>query len=93
MANTAAAKKAMRQDAKRRAINDIKRRKYRELVKAAVEAIESGAKDAQTFVHAAYKAIDKAAKAGILKKNTAARKKSSLQRKLNNVQAGSKKAA
>ena len=48
-------------------------------IKEVNELAASGkAKDATAKVPAAYKAIDKAAKVGLIKKNTAARKKSRL---------------
>ncbi|HHV30996.1 30S ribosomal protein S20 [Caproiciproducens sp. LBM24188] len=52
-------------------------------IKKANLAIESGASDKVEAVKVAVKAIDQAAAKGILHKNTAARKKSALARKLN----------
>ena len=48
-----------------------------------VAAVEEGADDADEAVRLAIKRIDKAAQKGVLHKNTAARKKSRLARKLN----------
>jgi len=45
----------------------------------------------ETALKAAYKAIDKAAKKGIIKKNNAARKKSGLAKKVNKLQEKSAK--
>jgi small subunit ribosomal protein S20 len=41
-------------------------------------ALEGKKEDAEKMLSTAYKAIDKAAKRGVIKKNTAARKKSRL---------------
>lgn len=56
-------------------------------IKKANLAIESGAADKAEAVKVAVKAIDQATAKGILHKNTAARKKSALARKLNAVNA------
>lgn len=52
-------------------------------IKKANAAIETNADNKAEAVRVAIKAIDKASAKGILHKNTAARKKSSLARKLN----------
>lgn len=52
-------------------------------IKKANIAIEANAENKAEAVRVAIKAIDKATAKGILHKNTAARKKSSLARKLN----------
>lgn len=52
-------------------------------IKKANLAIEADAENKVESVRVALKAIDKAAAKGIMHKNTAARKKSSLARKLN----------
>ncbi len=52
-------------------------------IKKANAAIESNAEDKVAAVRVAIKKIDQAAAKGILHKNTAARRKSSLERKLN----------
>lgn len=74
-----AGKKAMTRDANRRAVNDRRRRAMREQVKAFKKLIiAKDAKAAQAMVPTLTKAIDKAQKAGVIKKNSAARKKSRL---------------
>lgn len=78
MPNIDSAKKAMRVSGRKRVINDARRKTMREVVKKvrtlAVTAKDTAAKD----LYLAYQAIDKAMKRGVIKKNTAARKKSRL---------------
>ena len=77
MAITKSAKKALRQSKRRKVMNDKRARAMREAVKGVRVAVASGTStDAVPTLAAAYKAIDKAAKRGIIKKNTADRKKS-----------------
>jgi small subunit ribosomal protein S20 len=78
MPNIQAAKKAMRQSAKRRVVNDNRRRAMKEAVKGIKKAITTGGKVAKEDIANAYQAIDKAVKRGVIKKNTGARKKSRL---------------
>ncbi len=68
----------MRQSAKRRVLNDNRRRAMKEAVKGIKKAVTTGAKTASTDLAKAYQAIDKAVKRGVLKKNAGARKKSRL---------------
>lgn len=73
------AKKAMRRDTTRRSVNDRRRRAMREQVKAFKKEIESGETDAaKTRFTKMQKSIDKAAKRGVIKSNTASRMKSRL---------------
>ncbi len=79
MAITKNAKKAQRVSLRRRVVNDARRRTMKE----AVKEVRAGAakKDHQAIVSSlplAYKALDKAAKKGIIKKGTADRKKARL---------------
>lgn len=76
---TRSAKKALRGSLSKRVINDRRRRSFRKSVKE-VEALakEKKGKEADAKLREAFKAIDKAAKRGVIKKNTAARKKSRL---------------
>lgn len=69
----------MRGSARKRVFNLRKNRALKEAVKE-VDGLVTAAKndDAAKALPKAYKAIDKAAKAGVIKKNTAARKKSRL---------------
>ena len=75
------AKKALRQSKKRASRNLKKDKAVKDVIKkikklAAAKKIE----EAKKLVPLAYKAIDKAAKTGVIKKNTASRKKSRLMR-------------
>jgi len=78
MPNIQSAKKAMRQSAKRRVVNDTRRRAMKESIKGVKKTAMTDAKKAQSDLSRAYQAIDKAVKRGVIKKNTAARKKSRL---------------
>jgi ribosomal protein S20 len=69
MAITKGAKKALRQSLRKKAFNDARKKTLRASMKA-LKASPSAASLA-----AAYKAIDKAQKTGLIKKNTAARRK------------------
>lgn len=74
-------KKAMTRDAARRAVNDRRRRGMREQMKSLKKfIIAKDAKAAQELMPKIYQSIDKAAKAGVIKKNTADRKKSQASR-------------
>lgn len=76
---TKGAKKTQRSSERKRIFNLRRRRVMHDAVKAVRTAIEKGdTKEANTLLSAAYEAIDKAAKRGIIKDNTAARKKSRL---------------
>ncbi len=74
-----AAKKALRQSVKKRVVNDRRRRAMREQVKAVkVISAKKDAAGARSAMPKVMQAIDKAAKRGVIKKNTASRKKSRL---------------
>jgi small subunit ribosomal protein S20 len=78
MAITRSAKKAYRQSLKKKEYNDALKKNLREALK-----VVRGAKAGDTKAIAqAYKAIDKAAKKGLIKKNTAARRKAFVARAL-----------
>lgn len=73
----------MRRDAGRRVTALRRKRTMKSVVKEVRELIATDKKEeAQAKLNTAYKAIDKAAKRGVIKKNTAARKKSRLARLL-----------
>jgi len=79
MPNIKAAKKSIRTSERRRVENDRRRRAMRKIVKEIRSFISAGdAKSAMGKLSEAYKAIDKAAKKGVIKANTASRKKSRL---------------
>ncbi|MBD3208047.1 MAG: 30S ribosomal protein S20 [Candidatus Nealsonbacteria bacterium] len=81
---TKAAKKALRQNEKRRKRNRKKRDKLNATIKEIEKMIEGGKlKEAKKLLPETYKALDKAAKSGLIKKNTADRKKSRLTKQIN----------
>jgi small subunit ribosomal protein S20 len=83
MANSASAKKYMHSSKKRQELNDNYRRKYREAIKKIATLLQEGKKkEALKHYPVAQKAIDKAVKRGVIKKNTGARKKAGLIKKL-----------
>jgi len=83
MAITSSAKKAHRASLKKRVFNVRRKRVLTETTKAVTKTMATDTAAARASLSAAYKAIDKAAKRGIIKKNTAARKKSRLTKAVN----------
>ncbi len=80
----ASAKKELRKALKRRVLNVARQKAVKDATKKIKKLLVSGAKDeAKKLISAAYQAIDKAAKRGVIKKNAAARKKSRLMKLLN----------
>lgn len=79
MAITSSAKKAIRVSARKRIIN-IRRKRVLLSAEKGVEKLLKAGKitEAEKMLSTAYQAIDKAAKRGVIKKNTADRKKSRL---------------
>jgi small subunit ribosomal protein S20 len=82
VANTKSALKRMRQNEKRRTRNRMVRSQVRTAVKTARAAVGERGADARGAVLAAIRALDKAVSKGIIHRNTAARKKSGLARRL-----------
>lgn len=78
MPNKASARKELRKAVKRGAINKQVKDAYKTAVKAVNKAIEAGEKDVTEKMRLAQKKLDKAAKRGVIKKNTASRKISRL---------------
>lgn len=79
MAITKNAKKAERVSERKRVVNDRRRRTMKETVKDARKSIaDKEVKVSTTNISLAYKALDKAAKSGVIKKGTANRKKARL---------------
>lgn len=77
MAITKSAKKAIRQNKTRRAHNLTYINNIKSLLKEAKTLVsQKKAKEAQAMLAKVFQALDKAAKVGIIKKNTASRKKS-----------------
>ena len=83
MPNIKKKKKRVKVAATKTAANKIVKSTIKTSIKKANAAIETNASDKEQSVRVAIKKIDQAAAKGILKKNTASRKKSSLARKLN----------
>ena len=79
MANTKSAMKRIRQSEKRR----VRNRTIRSQVRTAVKTARGAGGDAlRTAVAEAIRALDKAVTKGVVHRNTAARKKSALARRL-----------
>lgn len=83
MANIKSSKKRVKVNATKALANKARTSELRTQVKKANIAIESGTADKTEAVRVAVKKIDQAVAKGILHKNTAARKKSALDKKLN----------
>jgi small subunit ribosomal protein S20 len=85
---TKSAKKALRQNKRRREINLRRINELKKTVKKFKKLItENKKEEALKLLPKTYKAIDKAAKGGVIKKNTADRKKSRLTKMLNKKEA------
>ena len=80
MPNKHAAAKAWSQMKKHALENQIRREAVKETIKKVTKA--AGADEAKKLIAAAQKALDKAAKTGVIKKNTAARRLSRLMKKV-----------
>jgi len=79
MAITKGAKKAHRASLHKHVFNVRRKKAMNEVVKQVRRLVTAGkGSEAQALIPAAYQAIDKAAKRGVIKDNTAARKKSRL---------------
>ncbi len=82
MPNTKSAAKALRQSVKRRARNVATKNAYKDLLKEFRKTIVADPKKAKELVAALQQKLDKAAKAGVIKKNKASRLKSGAARLL-----------
>jgi len=79
MAITLSAKKAIRQNKRRRAHNLVYINKLKSLIKdMKTLVVQKKTKEAQEMLPKVYQILDKAAKVGIIKKNNASRRKSRL---------------
>ena len=77
MAITKSAKKSIRQNKKRKTRNLVYKNKIKSLIKETrVLVLAKKIKEAKALLPAVYKALDKSAKSGVIKKNNASRKKS-----------------
>lgn len=78
---TQSAKKALRGSLKKKAMNDRNKKSVKEAIKSVEKLVKEKKNDeAKKLLSKAYSAIDKATKKGVLKKNTASRKKARLSR-------------
>lgn len=78
---TRSAKKALRVSDRKRAVNDRTKKVLKEGVKSIQKlVVQKKWSEAKESLKSAYSAIDKAAKKGVIKKNTANRKKARLSR-------------
>ncbi len=76
---TKSAKKALRQNVRRRARNLVYKKKIKDLIKKVRGLVsEKKIEEAKKLLPQIYKTLDKAGKVGVIKKNTASRKKSRL---------------
>jgi small subunit ribosomal protein S20 len=76
---TQSAKKALRGSKTKKAMNDRNKKDIKEAIKGIEKLVKAKNKvDAKKLLPEAYSVIDKAAKRGVIKKNTASRKKSRL---------------
>jgi small subunit ribosomal protein S20 len=84
---TNSAKKALRQNSKRRKINAVKKRKIKDLIKEMrILVSQNKNEEAKKLLPKIYKTLDKTAKSGFIKKNTASRKKSRIAALINKKQ-------
>ena len=83
MAITKSAKKALRQNIKRRKINIQRKKNLKSLIKEVRSLVlQKKIEEAKKLLPSLYKALDKAAKVGTIKRNTASRKKSRITKSL-----------
>ncbi|MBD3329104.1 30S ribosomal protein S20 [Candidatus Dojkabacteria bacterium] len=86
MANLKSSKKDIRRTKRRTTYNNRLRGRIRRAEKSFVEAIEAkDSEKAKTAFDQVQKVVDKAAKKGVIKKNTASRKKSRMAASLNKL--------
>ena len=76
---TKSAKKALRGSLVKKAMNDRNKKNIKESIKKIEKLVKEKKKvEAKKLLPSAYSVIDKAAKRGVIKKNTASRKKARL---------------
>lgn len=80
------AKKNLRKSLRRKKINLRRKEAIKDVVKKLKKSVKDKNKEgAHSFMPSVFKAYDKAAKTGVIKKNTAARKKSRMSRMVNSA--------
>ncbi len=83
MANTSSAKKAHRVSLRRRVFNARRKKTMKDAIKETGKLVKGKtAKEAVATLPSVFQAIDKAAKNGTIKKNTAARMKSRISKQV-----------
>jgi small subunit ribosomal protein S20 len=88
MAITKSAKKALRQNTRRKVRNVKRKDKLKDVVKEIRTLIEQKKfNEAKKLLPKVYQTLDKTAKVGTIKKNTASRRKSRLTKAFNKAQA------
>lgn len=85
------AKKEIRKSEKRTAKNKIIKVSAKTLIKKTRKAIDANGGETLELLKKSVKALDKAAKQGVIKKGTAARKKSRLMKRMNKATTQEKK--
>jgi small subunit ribosomal protein S20 len=94
MPNTRSAEKQLRKSLKRRLRNRFYRTRARNLIKEVLRYLAAGdVESARSLLPKAYAAIDKAEKVGVFHRNTAARYKSRIARRLAAAQGVARPAA
>ncbi|NCD00737.1 30S ribosomal protein S20 [bacterium] len=84
MPNTKSAKKELRKSSRKKLVNSALKQTFKKNLKTIRKDIEKGENVENTdALKNTVKIIDKAAKKGVIKKNTASRYKSRLQKKIN----------
>lgn len=86
MPNTKSAIKELRKAKKRTVYNKDIKENVKKLIKNSRKAIEAKDSKAKELVEKTFKALDKAAQKGVIKKNTKDRKKSRLHMRLNKAE-------
>ena len=88
MAHSLSAKKRIRQNAKRRGLNRWRKQKVKDAVREFDEALRAGDRaKASEQLKVVYRQLDRVAAKGTIHKNTAARKKSRLAKRLEQARA------
>ncbi|MBI4427339.1 MAG: 30S ribosomal protein S20 [Candidatus Magasanikbacteria bacterium] len=85
MPNLKNAKKALRRAKKRAIGNVVAAKTYKTAVKTVKKAVVAGETELKEKLRLAQKALDKAAKRGVIKKNTAGRRLSRIMAQINKV--------
>ncbi|MDI3496256.1 MAG: Ribosomal protein [Patescibacteria group bacterium] len=85
MPNKKSAKKELRKNVRQKANNKKMSTQMKKALKSNLKQIQANDKTVKDKLSLTIKAIDKAAKKGVIKKNNASRKKSRLMKKVNNL--------